>query len=207
MNKKHLLLVFVVAGLILSAHNASAHAVVSPKQANVAAFQTFNLGVPSEKDMSTVSVRLVLPDGLNYATPNVKQGWKIDVKKDGTGDSNHLTEIDWSGGNIPTGQRDEFVFSAQVPSKAGMLQWKVYQTYSDGSVVSWDADPKTPAPKDANAKSDFSTKGPFSETQIIDDTQPQAADSVPKTPSQNLPLILSIAAIAIAVVGGARKKS
>ncbi|MDB4939878.1 MAG: nuclear export factor [Candidatus Doudnabacteria bacterium] len=144
---------------------ASAHAVVSPNQANIGEFTNFSLGVPSERASATVSVRLLMPAGLNYVTPFVKPGWKIEVKKNG----DQVQEIDWTGGAIPTEEKDQFMFSAQIPTTAGTLQWKVYQTYQDGTVISWDQDPSAAQSKDASGKTDFSKVGPYSKTEIVND--------------------------------------
>jgi uncharacterized protein YcnI len=131
----------------------------------VASFQNFTIGVPVEKQVPSTAIRLVLPENLKYVTPNVKPGWNIEIKKHGEGESAKVTELIWSGGLIPAGQRDDFVFSAQVPPQTTTLQWKAYQTYQDGSVVAWEADP--------NSKSeDFSKVGPYSQTKIINDMTP-----------------------------------
>jgi uncharacterized protein YcnI len=150
-NKTKKAAVLVSFGLFLAA-TASAHVVVKPASVNTGSFQTFTVGVTSEKSVPTVGVRLVIPPGLNFVTPNVKPGWKIETKTESTGktvtDDNgkqvaemRTVEIIWSGGSIPAGQRDEFVFSAQAPTSAGSLVWKVYQTYKGGSVVAWDQSP------------------------------------------------------------------
>lgn len=188
--KKILPSLVLVLVFLLSANIVSAHAVVKPAQVGIGAFQVFTLGVPSEKPIATVSVRLVLPDGLNLVTPNVKAGWKVEVKNQSTGkqikdddgmmmDEQKPTEIDWTLGNIPAGQRDEFSFQAQVPATATTLNWKVYQTYSDGSVISWDKDADT-QPKDASGKADFSKFGPYTKTEVVDDLSTAQA----KTPTQ-----------------------
>lgn len=145
------ILSFLFFFLTFGAIPSFAHVVVKPSEVGVAAFQTFSVGVPSEKDNPTIALRLVVPSGLQEVTPNVKSGWNIDVKK--TGDN--VTEISWTGGSIPPQQRDEFLFSAQVPAKETTIQWKAYQTYEDGSVVAWDQDSKS--------------ETPFSETKIIND--------------------------------------
>lgn len=134
---------------------ASAHVTVKPTEVGVASYQTFTVGVPVEKDIPTVSVRVVLPEGLESVTPYVKNGWKIAA----TG-----TEIIWSGGSIPAGQRDDFLFSAKAPSKEGHLIWKAYQTYSDGSVVAWDN-----APAGGHDAMDADALNPYSETHVVDD--------------------------------------
>ena len=153
----------LVTVLIFGAVPAFAHVVVKPAQVGVAAFQTFTMGVPNEKDNPTTAVRLVIPDGLKSVFPNVKPGWKIDVKKDGIGDSVKVTEISWMGGSIPAGQRDDFYFSAQVPATESTLNWKAYQTYSNGEVVSWDQDPsKAKGPDDDSMT-------PYSKTKVVND--------------------------------------
>lgn len=140
---------------------ALAHVAVKPSQVGVAVFQTFMMGVPNEKDNPMVSLRLVLPDGLKEVSPNVKSGWTVTVKKDGTGDDAKVTEIDWTGGSIPVGQRDDFYFSAQVPSTETTLTWKAYQTYQNGEIVSWDQDPSQIKSGEEGT--------PFSQTKVIND--------------------------------------
>jgi uncharacterized protein YcnI len=141
---------------------AFAHVVVKPAQVGTAAFQTFTMGVPNEKDNPTIAVRLMIPDGLKYVSPNVKPGWTINVKKSGTGEDAKVTEIDWIGGSIPVGQRDDFIFSAQVPSKETLLKWDAYQVYQNGETVAWAHEPsKNP--------DDDSAPPPHSLTQVVND--------------------------------------
>jgi uncharacterized protein YcnI len=176
----------IVSMFTLTVVPAFAHAVVKPSTAGVAAFTDFTLGVPSEKPVATTTVKLFLPAGLNYVSPIVKPGWTIDVKqspdpsgkKDDDGNPAMITsEIDWTGGQIPAGQKDLFQFSAQVPAKEIELDWKVEQTYADGSVVSWSktADEQ---PKDDKGNPDFSKFGPYSKTMVVNDLT-----NTPKTAS------------------------
>ena len=97
---------FLIVMCVLAAgfSKASAHVVVKPLRVGIASFQTFDTSVPSEKDIPTVSLRLIIPSGLSYVTPTVKPGWKIDIKKEGDA----AKEITWSGGVIPPDQRDDF---------------------------------------------------------------------------------------------------
>ncbi len=213
---------FMAAGLLLLlALPVSAHVVVKPSQVGVAAFQTFTMGVPSEKPIATTSVRLVLPDGLSFVTPNVKPGWKIEVKKESTGkkitdddgkevDEQKPTEILWSGSRIPAEQRDEFVLSARVPKDPTTLIWKAYQTYADGSVVAWDADPKAEQPKMESGAMDFSHNGPYSQTVVVDDlaASPSATPSQPAATSSRwsmATLLMSALALIIAVLAFLRR--
>ncbi|HSR89516.1 MAG TPA: YcnI family protein [Candidatus Udaeobacter sp.] len=201
MNKK-IVGLGILAASLLFANQAMAHAVVKPNTAGIGKFQTFNLGIPSEKPVATTKVRLVLPEGLSFIMPNVKPGWKIELKKQITGnktkdddgrmvDEQKITEIIWSGGRVPADQRDEFVFSAKVPSQPTVLNWKVYQTYADGTVISWDQDPNQTQTKNSNDKMDFSKFGPFSKTEVIDDLTPTTSVNS-NTTSENLKTNIAI---------------
>ncbi len=183
--------------------HAHAHVTVKPGEAGIATYQTFTVSVPVEKDLPTTGVRLTIPAGVTAVMPNAKAGWKIDLthlaaevggadQKDAERPRKQVTEIAWTGGVIPAGQRDEFVFSAKVPSAESTLQWKAYQQYQDGSVVAWERDPKQPAAKNAAGKSDFSKSGPFSQTRVVDDLKESSY------PAQ-LPLWLSIAAVLLSL--------
>lgn len=154
----------VIGMLLLTVTPAFAHVIVHPATVGVAAFQEFTMSVPTEKDNPTVAIRLLIPDGLKMVTPNVKPGWTINVVKTGSDDDAKVTEIDWTDGSIPSGERDDFVFQAQVPAKETTLNWKAYQTYEDGSVVAWDHDPKL-----SKGPDDDSAPPPYSTTKIIND--------------------------------------
>ena len=162
---------------------ASAHVVVLPAQAGIASFQIFTVNVP------TVAVKLLLPPGLDEVVPTVKSGWTINTK---TAANGTITEIDWTGGSIPPNLRDDFTFSAQVPAQPTDLHWKAYQTYQDGSVVSWDA---TPSGSD-DATGD---KGPYSITHVVNDLNPPT-----NTKNSIFPYLLSGAAFVIAVLSFVR---
>lgn len=191
-------LVAAIIVLLTVAPSAFAHVVVKPAEVGVGKFQTFTMGVPVEKDIPTTGLRLVLPEGLNYVSPNVKPGWTINVKKDGAGEEAKVTEISWTGGSIPAGFRDEFMFSAQVPAEAGPLNWKAYQTYSDGEVVSWDQDPNAPKPSMAPGGDDDGGMTPYSVTKVINDLK-ESSDSKQimsdNKEQSNLPLLLSVVAV------------
>jgi len=174
---------------------AFAHVVVTPNQVGIGSFNTFTISVPTEKDVPTISVKLLLPPGLQEVVPNVKPGWSVNVKQTGTGDDADVTEIDWTRGSIPVGERDQFAFSAQVPADPTALDWKAYQTYADGSVVSWD---QTPAGSD-DSNGDV---GPYSVTNVIDDLTPASAPaSADTTPGAVVvALIFSLIAIVLSAI-------
>lgn len=147
---------------------ASAHVTVKPAHVGVGTYQVFTISVPSEKDSSTVGVRLFVPGGLESVTPTVKQGWRTTFKKSEDG---NLTEIRWQAvaGGISPDMRDDFSLSAKVPAEEAKLVWKAEQTYSSGDVVAWALDPAAEQPRDHDGKNNFSKSGPYSVTVVIDD--------------------------------------
>lgn len=139
--------------------SASAHVVVRPGDVKTGAYQTFTLSVPVERDEPTIRVKLDIPEGLASVTPTVKAGWTIQTEKHGEGEDAMITAITWTGGEIGVGYRDEFTFSAKTPDQPTDLQWKAYQTYENGTVVSWDQKP-------TSEEKEGSTSGPFSVTKV-----------------------------------------
>ncbi len=190
--------VLLALSLLLFPAMASAHVVVTPKTANIGERTTFNVSVPNEKDIDVTQVKLDIPSSLKGATPTVKPGWTIQVDKEGEGESAVVRSITWTGGIIPAGQRDDFTFRSQVPAKPAQINWKAYQTYADGTVVSWD---QPPSAKEKEAKD--KTTGPYSVTKVIDDlaAKPAAAKDSNLGSNDTLPLALSVVAVVISVGG------
>lgn len=137
----------------------AAHVTVKPAEAITAGFQTFTVSVPNEKEIPTVSVKIAIPDGVEHVSPTQKSGWTIAIEKD----AGEIRSITWKDGSIAKDLRDEFAFSAQVPDEATELHWKAYQTYSDGTVVSWDQ-----ASSDDHGHDD-NNSGPFSVTKVVEE--------------------------------------
>jgi len=191
--KKPFISIFIgAASLLLSSVPAIAHVIVYPHQVGIAATQDFIVSVPNERDNPVVSVRLLIPKGLSDVSPNAIQGWTISIKSKGSGDGAIVKEIDWSNGSIPVGQREEFIFQAQVPPTPTMLPWKAYQRYSDGTIVSWDVDPAkmsklSDAQQDAFANKE--NKGEYSTIQVINDlASSNAMNASTNSASQNAQL-------------------
>lgn len=177
-----------VAGILVTPGLAFAHVVVKPSEALTGAYQTFTTSVPNEKDVAVTGIRLVIPESVESVTPTVKPGWKITTKKSG----DTITEISWTGGTIPAEQRDDFTFSAHLPSTSGDIVWKAYQTYQDGSVVSWDQKPA----EDHGHESEDESKGPYSVTTVKDEATDGAAMTQDGTSNGAL-YVIGIAALAL----------
>jgi uncharacterized protein YcnI len=170
-----------------------AHVTVSPDSVGVGKRQTFSISVPNEKEIPTTSLRLVVPENLESVSPNVKPGWQININKTGSGEEAAVKEITWVGGLIPAGYRDEFVFRAKVPSSETTLVWKAYQTYQDGTVVSWDQT------TEQTSDSETTNTGPASKTQIINDLKPEEKQTDQTSYLPLISLTLSIAALILSI--------
>ncbi|MBZ9713523.1 DUF1775 domain-containing protein [Deinococcus multiflagellatus] len=134
MFKSHLLA--LASALLLSV--AAAHATVRTEsgltESKAGASETYRLNVPTEKDISTTEIRLVVPAGVTITRFQVTPGFLRTVKKNEAG---LVTEVVWKGRVAPM-EYVRFFFQARNPAAPAELSWKVYQTYSDGSVVAWD---------------------------------------------------------------------
>ncbi|WP_034384164.1 DUF1775 domain-containing protein [Deinococcus sp. YIM 77859] len=126
---------------------AAAHATIRTEsgltESAAAKIETYRLNVPSEKNISTTQIRLMVPAGVTVTRFQVTPGFVRTVKVNEAG---LVTEVTWRGRIAPM-EYARFFFQAVNPAQPGPLVWKVYQTYADGSVVAWDdSDPeKTPA--------------------------------------------------------------
>lgn len=151
---------------LVLAGTAAAHVVVRPAEVPTAAFQTFTVSVPNEKDIPTTGVKVVIPAGVENVTPTQKAGWSIDIESS----NGIVSAITWSGGTVEKDLRDEFTFSAKTPEKETKLQWKAYQTYADGTVVAWDK-----ANDNGGHDNNKPNEGPFSVTKVVADTNTEKA--------------------------------
>jgi len=195
--RKPLLPIIITIFASLVPLSASAHVVVGPAQVGVGALQAFSVGVPNERDSATVALRLVIPGGLASVRPNVKPGWTIAMAKTGSGDDARVTEITWTGGQIPPDQRDEFALSAQAPAQPTSLTWKAYQTYADGTVVSWDQAP--------DGKGDEHIK-PYSVTKVIDDLATGPTTPATSAAMAQTALVIASLALLVAAAGFVRRR-
>lgn len=194
-----LIAAIAAAAVLCIAGVAQAHVVVRPSEVATASYQTFTVSTPNEKDIPTIRVELHLPKDIESATPTVKPGWTISTTAADDGET--MQSIIWENGSIPEGQRDDFTFSARTPDKASKLEWKAYQTYADGTVVSWDE-----AQSDNHGHSDRNS-GPLSVTQVVSETEAAKAlkqaqaDSDTATANAQRATLIAFAAIAMSLVG------
>lgn len=185
-----------VLSVILLPAAAFAHVVVTPKEASTAQRLIFNVSVPNEKAVAVTNLKLLIPDGITDVTPTSKDGWNITTTKNTNGE---IASISWAG-TIPTGERQDFSFSAQAPARATELDWKAYQTYADGSAVHWDQ-----APTNDHESEDA---GPYSVTKVTDSPSETSGKNSDNQASSDIWGAYAIAGLALVVSIGAfiRKK-
>ena len=122
---------------LVAVASASAHARMSPSVSLANELQLYSLAIPTEKEnASTTKIVLTLPKGFSIDSFVPNPGWKRVEQSTGSGENTVITQVTWSGGDVPTEEDSLFQFLAQ-PAKAGTYTFHVQQTYSDGSIVDW----------------------------------------------------------------------
>ena len=152
--------------LLLAAGAASAHVTLETAEAKAGSTYKAVLRVPHGCDGSaTVKITVKIPEGVIAVKPMPHAGWTIDTVKSkyakpydyyGHALDEGVTEVTWSGGNLPDAYYDEFVLrgmiAADVP--AGMIYFPVVQECEKG-VERWIEIPE--AGKDSD---DYETPAP-----------------------------------------------
>jgi uncharacterized protein YcnI len=184
--------------IIAISGTAAAHVVVRPAEVETASYTTFTVGVPNEKDVATTSVKVVMPTAVSSVMPTQKPGWRIETQKNGSGEDATVTAITWNGAIAP-GFRDDLTFTAKTPKNNTDLQWKAYQTYADGSVVSWD--------KSGSGETEGTDSGPFSVSKVVARTEQAAAVATAEQTARNAQasakraMSFGVVGVALAIVG------
>ena len=140
--------VLATIGALAAAGNAFAHAQVNPPVVVSREGQEFSLTVPTEKENAkTTGVELTPPAGFSIDSFAPSPGWTRDIQSTGSGEGTKIDKVTWSGGSVPHEEYAVFRFLGRTDS-GGDYEFKVRQTYSDGSVVDWTGSESsdTPAP-------------------------------------------------------------
>ncbi len=109
---------------------AFAHVTANPDQGAADAFLMTSFTVPHGcGGSSTVAVRIKIPDGVSSVKPQMKPGWKVDIKmrklaqpikgENGAMLTETVDEVDWTGGPLPDSMYDSFGFVMKMPAGAG----------------------------------------------------------------------------------------
>ena len=116
------------AGALAGVTIAFAHITLENQQAAVGSSYKAVLRVPHGCEGSaTVTIRVRIPDGFIEVKPMPKAGWKLDVVRGkyqkpmsvrGAKVTEGVTQVDWSGGNLPDAYYDEFVLNGFIGDEA-----------------------------------------------------------------------------------------
>jgi uncharacterized protein YcnI len=141
---KHLETYIVLAaafGLFLT-QPAFGHVTVWPQQSRAGTAERYTVRVPTERNVSTVSLELEVPAGVTVTGILAPAGFTYETKRDG----NRIAVITWTQ-EVKPGEVGEFVFFARNPA-ASQIVWKAHQRYADGQVDDWigPAGDRRPAP-------------------------------------------------------------
>ena len=120
----------------------SAHVTVSPREAEPGAQQTYSLRVHTDGAVATTALELEVPAGLHVMEVAAGAGFTFELKREG----DRIVAITWKR-EVKPKESAVFTFTAHNP-ESGSLQWKIHQTFADGSVRHWigDRGKKEPAP-------------------------------------------------------------
>jgi uncharacterized protein len=144
----------VVVFLLATAIPASAHVTVHSDDAVQGGYGQLAFRVPTESDTAaTTGLQLAFPADHRLAFVAVRPhpGWTYKVTRsavsppivddDGNPVTEAVSEIDWTATGpdsaVKPGEYDEFLVEAGPLPKVDRLEFRVVQTYSDGTVVRW----------------------------------------------------------------------
>jgi uncharacterized protein YcnI len=189
---KRILTLFTVLMLFtcLFAGLASAHVVVFPKEAVQGSYEKFTVRVPTEKDVSTIKVEVKIPETVEVSRTMPVAGWKSEFTKDANG---KVTSILWTSTaeGLSSTEFGEFSMQGKIDKAATSIEWKAIQTYKDNSVVEWIGDEKSEHPASITKVNPVSAGATVAADGDIETSEASSLD---------LPLYLSIAAVALALL-------
>lgn len=119
--------VFVVLGAAL----LNAHVTVLPRESQAGAEQRYTIRVPTEGQVTTMSVELEVAPDVTITEVIAGDGYTYEARREG----GRIVAITWKR-EIPPRQTAEFVFVARNPN-AGQIAWKARQRFADGTGADW----------------------------------------------------------------------
>ena len=112
------------------------HSDLDPRQSIPNKWETYTLNVPTETEIPTVQVRLLVPREFEIELLEHSPVWQITKSRDERG---YIREVTWSGSSIPPQTFAELKLLVRNPATPGPHVWKIEQYYQDGTVASWEA--------------------------------------------------------------------
>jgi uncharacterized protein YcnI len=114
----------------------AAHVTIGPAESTLGANERYVVRVPTEGQVATVGVDLMVPEGVTVSGVLASSGWTADNRREG----NRTVSIHWKV-QIPPRQFGELVFTARNPREGADIAWRVVQRFEDGTSREWT--PKT----------------------------------------------------------------
>lgn len=206
-------------GVFLLSAPAWAHVSVSaPGATRGGSNQVITFRVPVEKDVPTVGLTVALPTSTPIAPVHLLPlpGWThaektIQLARDG-GLARVVSQITWTAhnGGLRPGEFGEFtIIAGQLPDVA-RLRFPALQTYADGSVVRWNehAAPGTPEPANPAPVLELPAGDAGAQRDAVPTpASAKDADTTAPTVLAIIAIVVAAAALGVAVVGNARRKS
>ena len=148
MLRRPVLLLALVTGIVLTtATTAFAHTGFEPEAVAPGSIADVTLSVAAENnDAGTVKVELFFPEGVELSTVEAPApaGWTVTTLAPGATGAN----VAWSRPSGPPGEGPQLPLRlGTFPAEPGQVQFKVIQTYADGTVARWIADWPAGAPE------------------------------------------------------------
>src|SRR5438309_4869055 len=125
-----------ILGILLLVTTAWGHSDLDPRQSIPNKWETYTLNVPTETEVPTVQVRLLVPRDFEIEMIAHSPPWQITKSRDERG---YIREVTWSGSSIPPQTFAEFKLLVRNPATPGPSLWKIEQSYQDGSVATREA--------------------------------------------------------------------
>jgi uncharacterized protein YcnI len=134
--QQNIRIVWGVWGILLLAATAWGHSDLDPRQSIPNKWETYTLNVPTETEVPTVRVHLLVPRDFEIEMIEHSPLWQITRSRDERG---YIREVTWSGSSIPPQTFAEFKLLVRNPASPGTSLWKIEQYYQDGNVATWEA--------------------------------------------------------------------
>jgi len=143
-------LALCAAAVIAAAGPVSAHITLLTKAVNVGSSYMAVLRVPHGCDgAATTAIRVQIPPGVFGVKPQPKAGWKVEIitgkygqpfGNKGAQITEGVTQVSWTGGNLPDAYYDEFVLSTSLADSlmpGTTLYFPVVQECEGGKTDRW----------------------------------------------------------------------
>jgi uncharacterized protein YcnI len=217
--------------VLATALPAFAHVTVSSPDATPGGFGKLVFRVPTESaTAATTKITVDLPETAPFASVSAMPlpGWTVSTTDrtlaepvkddDGFNITKAVATVTWTakpGQGLAPGEFEEFQLSVgPFPDKAGSVRLPTTQTYSDGSVVTWDdptpasgKEPEHPAPTLAVVAPATKTAAMGSSTRTTGDA---SSDDDPDLPARWLGgggLVLGLLALVVALASRRRQQA